>query len=38
MKVSTVPNILNFEPDNLFLQFIEYFPLLHSLLDILRWS
>ena len=37
IAVSMVPNILNFEPNNLFLQFLDHFPLLHRLLDIWRY-
>ena len=33
IAVSTVPNLLNFEPNNLFLRFLDQFPLLHKLLD-----
>ena len=36
ISVSIIPNILNFEPNNLFLQFLDHFPLLHHLLDIWR--
>jgi len=35
-SVSIVPNLLNFEPNNLFLRFLDHFPLLHHLLDIWR--
>ena len=38
IAVSMVPNVLNLEPNNLFLRFLDHFPLLHRLLDILRWN
>jgi hypothetical protein len=36
IKTSIVPNPLNFEPNNLFLMFLDHFPFLQRLLDIWR--
>ena len=36
VKVTIVPNLLNFKTNNLFLRFLDHFPLLHRLLDIWR--
>ena len=36
IAVSIVPNILNFEPNNLFLKFLDHFPLLQRLLEFWR--